>query len=232
MPELMNGYGWMIIGGLKLTIIVSISSMTVAIVLGLITSILSLSGSTFARYAIATYTTVIRGIPELVLLLLVYYGAPTLIQDLLATSGIDAQINLNPFVAGVATLGFIYGAFSCEVFRAAYLAVPRGQFDSATAMGLTGRQTLAYVIIPQMMRYALPGLGNVWMVLLKATALISIIQLPELMRRTDMAARATREPFTFFLIACLIYVVLTVISMHLQQRAESWANRGVLRGGA
>lgn len=222
----------MILDGLKLTVVVSITSMIVAVCIGLITSILSLSNSRVVRSIITIYTTFIRGVPELVLLLLVYYGLPTLAQDLLAGIGYDARINLDPFAAGVATLGFIYGAFSCEVFRAAYLAVPRGQFESAASIGLKPLQTLAYIVVPQMMRYALPGLGNVWMVLLKATALISIIQLPELMRATDMAARATRKPFTFFLAACLIYLVLTVISMHLQQRAERWANKGVVRGDA
>ncbi len=229
MPDFLHGYGWMILEGLKLTVVVSVSSMAVAVCIGLIVAILSLSRRRFVRSLVFLYTTIVRGIPELVLLLLVYYGVPTLIQDFLSTGGVDVRIDLNPFVAGVATLGFIYGAFSCEVFRAAYLAVPRGQFESATALGLKSLQTLSYIVIPQMMRYALPGLGNVWMVLLKATALISIIQLPELMRNTDIAARSTREPFTFFLIACLIYLVLTMISMYFQQRAERWANKGVVR---
>lgn len=232
MPEFLEGYGWMILGGLGLTIAVGVTSMLGAILTGLVASLLSLSGSFVLRTLVRIYTTVIRGIPELVLLLLVYYGVPTLIQDFSAGAGFPIEVNLNPFAAGVTTLAFIYGAFTCEVFRSAYLAVPRGQHESAAAFGLTPYQTFRAIILPQMLRYALPALGNVWMVLLKATALISIIQLPELMRTSDMAARATRQPFTFFLIACLAYLAITLVSMWAQARAERWANKGMARSGA
>lgn len=232
MPDFLSGYGWMILGGLSLTIAVSVASMLGAIVTGLAASLLSLSSNSLLRALIRVYTTVIRGIPELVLLLLVYYGVPTLIQDVSASAGFPLQVNLNPFAAGVMTLAFIYGAFTCEVFRSAYLAVPRGQHEAAAAFGLTPSQRFFSIILPQMLRYALPALGNVWMVLLKATALISIIQLPELMRISDMAARATRQPFTFFLIACLAYLAITLVSMWAQGHAERWANKGVARSGA
>jgi polar amino acid transport system permease protein/arginine/ornithine transport system permease protein len=172
----------------------------------------------------------VRGVPELVLLLLVYYGVPTLVQDVAATLGYDIVIAINPFVAGIATITFIYGAFACEVFRGAYLNVPAGQHEAAAVLGLNRTATLRLVILPQVFRYALPGLGNVWMVLVKATALISIIQLPELMRNADVAARATRMPFTFFFAACLIYLAITLASMWAQARAEGWASRGVIGG--
>jgi arginine/ornithine transport system permease protein len=225
-PDL-QGYGWLLLVGVRMTIIVSVSSMGCVLVVGLVAAIGKLSHARLLRGAIELYTTIIRGIPELVLLLLVYYGVPTLIQDTASTMGFHVALSINPFVAGIGTLTIIYGAFACEVYRAAYLAVPSGQRDAAYALGLNRVLAFRKVVLPQMIRYALPGLGNVWMVLVKATALISVIQLPELMRNADIAARSTRMPFTFFFIACLLYLVITLISMWGQARMERWARRGV-----
>ena len=225
----LQGYGWMLLKGAKLTIYVGVSSMILAMGLGLFGALCKLSPSRLVRFLAECYTTIIRGIPELVLILLVYYGVPTLIQDICAFFGFETYISLNPFISGVATIGFIYGAFSTEVFRGAYQAVPRGQIEAARACGMHSTLTFRRIILPQMMRFALPGLGNVWMVLIKATALISVIQLPELMRNADIAARATHKPFTFFFVASLIYLSITIGSNILQQWAENRANRGVRR---
>lgn len=225
----LEGYGWLLLQGAQLTVLVGLFSMVIAIVLGLVGSWGKLSRSRVAGALAGAYTTIIRGIPELVLILLVYYGVPTLIQDITASLGREIIVDLNPFVAGVATIGFIYGAFASEVFRGAYLAVPKGQIEAARAMGMSAGLTFRRVTLPQMWRFALPGLGNVWMVLIKATALISVIQLPELMRNADIASRATKMPFTFYFTASLLYLVITIASMLLQQRAEAWAARGVRR---
>ncbi|MBW1998204.1 MAG: ABC transporter permease [Deltaproteobacteria bacterium] len=223
----LKGYGWMLWRGAELTIAVGLLSMFVACVLGLIGAWGKLARGKLPRFVADTYTTVIRGVPELVLILLVYYGMPTLIQDFATLMGKEVMVNLNPFAAGVITIGFIYGAFSTEVFRGAYLAVPRGQIEAARAVGMSSAKAFRRIILPQMWRFALPGLGNVWMVLIKATALISVIQLPELMRSADIAARATRRPFTCFLAASLIYLGITIVSMLFQHRAEGWASRGI-----
>lgn len=225
----LQGYGWLLLEGARLTVLVGLASMAIAVFLGLIGAWGKLTKSRPAQMAAGTYTTVIRGIPELVLILLVYYGVPTLIQDITAAAGREVIVDLNPFTAGVATIGFIYGAFATEVFRGAYLAVPKGQMEAARAMGMSSALTFRRVTLPQMWRFALPGLGNVWMVLIKATALISVIQLPELMRNADIASRATRMPFTFYFAASLLYLVITIASMILQQKAEVWASRGVRR---
>ena len=225
----LQGYGWLLLQGARLTVLVGLASMAIAVFLGLIGAWGKLTKARPAQMAAGTYTTVIRGIPELVLILLVYYGVPTLIQDISAAAGREVIVDLNPFTAGVATIGFIYGAFATEVFRGAYLAVPKGQMEAARAMGMSSALTFRRVTLPQMWRFALPGLGNVWMVLIKATALISVIQLPELMRNADIASRATRMPFTFYFAASLLYLVITIASMILQQKAEVWASRGVRR---
>ena len=223
-------YGWMLWRGLGLTILVGLGAMGLAVALGLLGAWGKLSRYRAARWLAGTYTTVIRGVPELILILLVYYGVPTLIQDLAASAGRDLRVDLNPFVAGIATIGLIYGAFATEVFRGAFQAVPRGQIEAARAFGMGRVLMLRRVVLPQMWRFALPGLGNVWMVLIKATALISVIQLEELMRSADIAARATRLPFTFFFAASLFYLGITIASMLIQRRIESWSYRGAPRG--
>jgi His/Glu/Gln/Arg/opine family amino acid ABC transporter permease subunit len=223
----LEGYGWLLWEGAKLTISVALGAMAIAIVLGLIGAWGKLAKSAVATTAANTYTTVIRGVPELVLILLVYYGAPTLVQEICSNWGVDIIINLNPFVSGVSTIGFIYGAFTTEVFRGAYLAVPTGQVQAARAMGMNRILTFRRILLPQMWRFALPGLGNVWMVLIKATALMSVIQLPELMRNSYVAAQSTRKPFTFYFAASIIYLIITIVSMIGQQQAEKWAGRGV-----
>ncbi len=201
--------------------------MAIAMILGLFGAWGRLSRSKAAQVLAGLYTTVIRGVPELVIILLVYYGVPTLIQDVGEAIGIDTVIDFNPFMAGVATIGFIYGAFSTEVFRGSFLAVPKGQMEAARALGMSRVQGFFRIVLPQMWRFALPGLGNVWMVLIKATALVSVIQLPELMRNADIASRSTKLPFTCYFAASLLYLGITILSILLQKKAEAWANRGI-----
>lgn len=222
-----DGYGGLILEGAKLTVYVSVCAMMVAMVFGLIGALSKLSGNRIVALGAEAYTVIIRGIPELVLILLVYYGVPTLIQDGAALLHREVYVNLNPFVAGVFTIGFIYGAFTTEIFRGAYLAVPRGQIEAAHACGMNPVLTFQRIILPQMWRFAIPGLGNVWMILIKATALMSVIQLPELMRNADIASRATKQPFTCYFAASLVYLSITCVSFFIQFRVEKWANRGI-----
>jgi len=225
----LQGYGWMLWQGLSITIIVGICALGVAIVMGLAGAGMKLSTSKIANGAARTYTTVIRGVPELLLLLIVFYGTPTLIQNTAEKFGYDIFIDFNPFIAGVVTLGFIYGAFATEVFRGAFLAVPKGQIEAARAIGMSRLLTFRRILLPQIWRFALPGLGNLWMVLIKATSLVSVIQLDELMRKSFIAMGATKLPFTIFFAATLMYLGITIVSVLAIQRMEAWANRGVRR---
>lgn len=225
-----KGYGWVFFEGLKITLAVSLCAAPVTVLMGLLGAWGKLSKSRTANRVAHLYTTVVRGVPELVLILEIYYGGTILLQKILgALSGGDVVIDINAFAAGVLTLGIIYGAFATEVFRGAFQSIPKGQIEAAQSTGMSRFQTLRRIMLPQVWRFALPGLGNVWLVLLKATALMSIIQLQELMRWTDVAARSTKLPFTFFLTASFIYLGLTSISIVLQHRAERWANRGIRR---
>ncbi|HSH41231.1 MAG TPA: ABC transporter permease [Arenicellales bacterium] len=225
----LDGYGGSLAQGAAMTVAVGLTAMAVAIVLGLLGAWGKLSGAPAARFFTDTYTTIVRGVPELIMLLLVYFGVPTLIQDVSSAMGREVIVNLDPFTAGSLTIGFIYGAFCTEVFRGAFQSVPEGQLEAARAAGMHRLLTFRRILFPQALRYALPGLGNVWMVLIKATALISIIQLDELMRNARIAANTTHKPFTFYFVASLIFLLITVVSMWGQKHAEKWANRGVRR---
>lgn len=225
-----HGYGWVFWAGAKITLLVGLSAVPLALALGLIGAWGKLARSPVARAVAGTYTTVVRGVPELVLILLVYYGVTILLQQLLSLAmGGEVLVDIDPFTAGTLTLGLIYGAFATEVFRGAFLALDRGQIEAAYAAGMSRTLTFRRIMLPQVWRFAIPGLGNVWLVLIKATALMSVVQLPELMRMTDVAARAVRMPFTFYFGASIIYLLITVVSLQVLHRAEAWANRGIRR---
>jgi His/Glu/Gln/Arg/opine family amino acid ABC transporter permease subunit len=220
-----HGYGWVFWAGTKITLLVGLSAAPVVLALGLLGAWGKLAGNPIARSLAGFYTTIVRGVPEFVLILLVYYGITILLQQLLtlATGG-EVLVDIDPFTAGTLTLGVIYGAFTTEVFRGAFQALDRGQIEAARACGMSRTLAFRRIMLPQVWRFAIPGLGNIWLLLIKATALMSIVQLPELMRMTDVAARAVRMPFTFYFAASII-----IVSLQVFQRAEAWANRGIRR---
>ena len=224
-----KGYGHFLIEGAQMTIIVAVLAMMLTVAMGLIGALGKLSRFRWARVLADLYTTIIRGVPELVLLLLIYYGGTVLLQNLASLFGSGEPIDINAFVAGVLVIGFIYGAYATEVFRGAFQAVPKGQIEAAMACGMNRRQIFWRIRLPQVWRFAIPGLGNVWLVLLKATSLMSVIGVEELTRKADLAKAPTREPFTFFISAAFIYLVFTAISDFGRHWAEKRANVGVRR---
>jgi His/Glu/Gln/Arg/opine family amino acid ABC transporter permease subunit len=225
-----QGYGWVFWAGTKITLLVTLSATPLVLALGLLGAWGKLAHNPIARAVAGAYTTIVRGVPELVLILLVYYGITILLQQLLtlATGG-EVLVDIDPFTAGTLTLGVIYGAFTTEVFRGAFQALDRGQIEAARACGMSRTLAFRRIMLPQVWRFAIPGLGNIWLLLIKATALMSVVQLPELMRMTDVAARAVRMPFTFYFGASIIYLLITIVSLQVLQRAETWANRGIRR---
>ena len=223
----LQGRGLTLLDGLQVTLMVGVLALGIAICFGLIGAWAKLSRSKAARGAAETYTTVIRGIPELVLMLLVYYGSSSVFLWFSELLGERTGLNLSPFAAGTITIGFIYGAFATEVFRGAYLAVPVGQIEAAKAAGMSKILMFRRIIFPQMMRFALPGLGNIWLILIKATSLMSAIQAEELVRKAEIAAGATREPFTWYFMILLIFLGITLVSMIIIKQLEGWAEKGV-----
>ncbi len=216
----LHGYGPSLLEGTLLTVGAALASLALAIVLGLTGALAKVSRSRVARWLAETYTTLIRGVPDLVLMLLVFFGGQILVNQLATAVGYDDYIDVSPFTAGVGTIGFIYGAYMTETFRGAILAVPLGQLEAGHAFGMSPWRVFAGILLPQAIRHALPGFGNNWLVLLKTTALLSVLGLDDVLRKASLAAGATREPFTFYLAVALIYLLLTTISTVLLDMAE------------
>ncbi len=225
----LHGYGPSILEGTLLTIAVSLAALTLSMLLGIAGALSKLSGSLSLRVAAQTYTTIIRGIPDLVLMLLVFFGGQVLINQLAPLVGYEEYIDINPFIAGVSTIGFIFGAYMTETFRGAILAVPRGQIEAAYAYGMNRGQMFRRILMPQMVRHAIPGFGNNWLVLVKTTALVSIIGLDDMVRKASLAAGATRLPFTFYLVVALNYLIITSISVYLLKWLETRYSAGVIK---
>ncbi len=201
-----------------LTVAVSLVSLAVAVVLGLLGAAAKLSGHWGAKALATVYTTLVRGIPELVLMLLIFYGGTIGLNHLLEWMGSESTADINPFVAGTLTIGFIYGAYMTETFRGAMLAIPKGQSEAAWAFGMTTFQTFWRITLPQMVRYALPGFTNNWLVLIKTTALVSLIGLHEMTYLAKQASAASREPFLFFLFTAALFLLYTSISLWVLRR--------------
>ncbi|MEY2683971.1 MAG: hypothetical protein RJA09_1115 [Pseudomonadota bacterium] len=225
----MSGYYLSILEGALLTVAVSLASLVVACALGLLGALAKLSGRPVLVGVSTAYTTLVRGIPELVLMLLVFYGGTMGLIALLEWLGLPAEVDINPFVAGVLTIGFIYGAYMTETFRGAILAIPKGQMEAAWAYGMGPRQTFFRITLPQMVRYALPGFTNNWLVLIKTTALVSLIGLHEMTYRAKQASAATREPFVFLLFAAALFLVYTTVSLWVLRRVSRRYSLGVRR---
>lgn len=222
-----NGYGSTILDGAWLTVQLSLLSMAVAVALGLAGAAFRLSPVKWLALMGETYATVIRGIPDLVLILLIFYGGQDLVNRIAPLVGYEDYIDINPFVAGVSTLGFIYGAYLSETFRGAFMAIPKGQGEAGMAYGMSPLRVFFRILVPQMIRLAIPGFTNNWLVLIKATALISLVGLQDMMARAKSAGDATREPFTYILLAAAIYLVMTSVSLLVLRYLERRYSAGV-----
>jgi arginine/ornithine transport system permease protein len=207
-----HGYLAAILGGLGITLTVAALSLAVACVFGLLGAVAKQSRSRVARWAAEGYSTLIRGLPDLVLMLAIFYGGQIALNALAESRG-WGYVDIPPYVAGVLTIGFVFGAYLTETFRGAMLAVPRGQMEAAMSFGMQRGQALRRILLPQMVRHAIPGFANNWLVMVKATSLVSIIGLDDMLHRANMASAATREPFTFYMLIALIYLAITTVSI-------------------
>lgn len=223
---MLYGYLPAILEGLGLTLRVSALSLAIACVFGLIGAAAKLSDSRAARWSAEVYTTLIRGMPELVLMLLIFYGGQIGINKLAESQGWD-YIDIPPFTAGVLTIGFIFGAYLTETFRGAILAVPKGQAEAGLAFAMSRNMVWWRIVLPQMVRHAIPGFANNWLIMIKASALVSIIGLDDMVHRAGLAAASTRAPFTFYVAVALIYLTLTSVSIFALSRVEARFSLGV-----
>ncbi|QNX06567.1 ABC transporter permease [Acinetobacter seifertii] len=226
-----SGYGPLLLSGTWMTIQLALLSLLLSVIIGLIGASSKLSNIKALRYIATGYTTLIRSVPDLVIMLLLFYSLQLGLNQITEALQMD-QIDINPFVAGVITLAFIYGAYFTETFRGAFKSVPTGQIEAAMAYGMTPWQVFRRVLFPQMMRFALPGIGNNWQVLIKATALVSIIGLTDIVKITQDAGRSTMQLFFFSIVAAAIYLAITTVSnlilMWLERRYSAGVRKGQL----
>ena len=208
---MLHGYGASLLTGAGLSIAVAFCSLAVAALLGLLGAAAKLSRNRVLRTLAQVYTTVIRGVPDLVMMFLVYFGGQLLVNKLADRYHWD-DVTIDPFVAGTLTIGFIFGAYLTEIFRGAFLAVPHGQREAALAYGMTPAQALRRIVGPQMLRHALAPLSNTWLVMVKSTAIVSLIGLSDLMQRASNAGNSTQQPFLFYCAAGALYLVFTSVS--------------------
>ncbi|QTF07729.1 histidine ABC transporter permease HisQ [Brenneria izadpanahii] len=220
------GYSQLILDGAAMTLKLAVSSLLLALVIGLIGASAKLSNNRLLSGSFSCYTTLIRGVPDLVLMLLIFYGLQITLNSV--TEAINfKQINIDPLTAGIITLGFIYGAYFTETFRGAYLAVSRGQIEAAIAFGFSPMKVFRRILFPSMMRFALPGIGNNWQVILKATALVSLLGLNDVIKATQLAGKGSHEPFYFALVAGAMYLIFTTLSNGVLWWLEKRYSQGV-----
>lgn len=219
-------YAPILLTGAFVTVALALVSLALATLLGAIGAVGKLARRPLWRRLAMAYTTLVRGVPDIVLMLLVYFGGQRLLNALLGAVGAGA-VDLPPFLAGVLAIGFLYGAYLTETFRGAYLAVPRGQADAGRALGLHPFAVFWAVMLPQLVRFALPGYANVWQVLVKSTAVVSVIGLQDLVGRANDVGKTLREPFLFLLVVLAVYLAITWISSVALERLERRAARGI-----
>lgn len=224
-----TGWGAAMLHATLMTLAVTVASMLIGAALGAGVASAKLSGSRSLRAAGDAYTTVLRGVPELLVIYLVYFGGSAIVTKLGAALGWQGFLGLPSFLAGSLACGLTSAAYQAEVYRGAALAVPRGQLEAARALGMDASLRFRRILAPQILAVALPGLGNVWQLALKESALISVTGLVELLRQSQIGAGSTHQPFSFYIAAGALYLVLTTGSSLVFGRAEWRMTRSARR---
>ena len=221
-----TGWGDELFRATLMTIAVSITAMLIGFSFAAIFTPLKLSKFKFLNLIANIYTTVIRGVTELLVIYLFFFGGSGAIMFVASMFGYNEYIEINAFVTGSFAIGIISGAYSTEVFRGAIQSIDKGQFEAAKVLGFSKFKQFYKIILPQMLRLAIPNLSNVWQITLKDTSLISVTGLVEIMRQSYIAAGSTRDPLFFYSFAAVLYLLLTFISMKLINKLEVKYSRG------
>lgn len=220
------GWGRNLLLGLLASVQIALGAFGIGLLIGICGAYGKLYGGPVVRDLFGVYTTVVRAVPELVLILLLYFAGTDLVNKLLEALGY-AAVDINGLIAGICVLGVVQGAYSTEVLRGAILAIPQGQIEAARAFGMSPGKLLRRVTLPAMLPFAIPGLANLWLIATKDTALLAIVGFNELTQTTRTAAGATKAYFTFFMAAGALYLTLTLFSNAILSRVEKWARRGM-----
>lgn len=224
-----NGWGVPLLIAASMTVAVSLSAFGVGIVLGVLGCWAKLSRSAVAQGAAATYTTVLRGIPDLLVIYLLYFGGSQALSAIGKMIGQQGFLGLNGFVVGMMAVGIVSGAYQTEVLRGAYNAIPKGELEAARVTGMRRFMMLRRIIAPQALRFALPGMGNIWQMILKESALISVVGLIEIMNQTRLAVGRTGAAFSFYITGAILYLIISSFSGVVFRRVEAWAMTGMQR---
>lgn len=231
-PEILalgpTGYGDEMLWGAAMSVAIAVLAYALGLLIGIVGALVKLEGSVLSRSIMNGYTTLVRAVPELILILILYYAGTATLNQLLEGAGFSAMA-INGFAAAVLVLGFVQGAYSTEVLRAAIQAIPLGQIEAAKAYGMSPWLMFRRVTLPAMLPYAIPGLANLWLIVTKDTALIAVVGYTELALATRQAAGNTKMYFTFFLSAGLIYLIITLVSQRMFGILESHVRRGQRR---
>ena len=221
-------YSASILQGAWLTLEVALASLLLSVLIGLAGAAMRLSGNRVISLLAQWYSSVVRGVPELIWMLMIYYSMQMLLNEVTDYFQME-MIEISPLMAGILTLSFIYGAYFTETFRGAMLAVPYGQIEAANAYGMSPMLVLRRITFPLMMRFALPGIRNNWLVLTKATALVSIIGLDDMTRLAQQAGSSTHMPFLFNMFSALLFLCITMVSLLVFRQLDAYYQRGFKR---
>lgn len=220
-----DGWGDELLYGTFITVSLALCTLPVGMTLGFLVALAKRSDEPLLRAAGNIYTTIFRGLPELLTLFLIYFGGQIAISKI-TNALFGAPVEVNSFLAGLVALAFVFSSYASEVFSSAFRGIANGQYEGAYALGLNRMATMRLVILPQLVRLALPGLSNLWLILLKDTALVSVVGLTDILRNTEIAVGVTKEAFFFYFVACMIYLVLSMVSSVGLGRISAWAERG------
>ncbi|MEG9884652.1 MAG: ABC transporter permease subunit [Hyphomicrobiales bacterium] len=220
-----GGYGDEIAHGVRVTMALSLATLPCGLLVGFVVALAKQSHDKVLRLGVDIYTTVFRALPELVTVFIIYYGMEELIDYGLRSAGLSLRLDVNTFVAGLIALSIVFSAYACEIFVSGMKAIPAGQYESGSSLGLSFVQTRRLIILPQLIRIVLPGLANQWLVLLKDTALISVIGLTDIMRQTHIVAHTTHRIFLFYFTAFLLYLALAMLSSLAIRAIENHVRR-------
>ncbi|MGF6816624.1 octopine/nopaline transport system permease protein [Paraburkholderia atlantica] len=227
-----DGWAGVLLLGALMTVVLTLAALAIGAVFGALIAAAKLSRYRTVRVIGDCYTTVFRGVPELLVIYLFYFGGSTLVSSIGQWFGADGFIGVPPFAIGAFAVGMISGAYQAEVYRAAVLAVSRGELEAARAIGMPTLTMARRILIPQVLRFALPGIGNVWQLSLKDSALISVTGLVELLRASQVAAGSTHQYFLFFVVGGALYLLMTGMSNRVFGRAEAIVARSFKRNFA
>lgn len=225
-----HGWGGTLVVAAVMTLVVTLTALAIGAVLGALVAAAKLSSSRTARILGDAYTTVFRGVPELLIIYLVYFGGSTAVTAIAKAMGGEGFFGMPSFAAGALAVGVISGSYQAEVYRGAYMAISKGEIEAARSIGMGTALRFRRIIIPQIIRFAIPGIGNVWQLSLKDSALISVTGLVEIMRASQVAAGSTRQYFLFYMAGAVLYFILTGISNRVTDKAEARVNRSFRHG--